>query len=261
MSASKSKSQAETDLELARERLSFYEQFDEIIRQNIVSSSALLKEASARLDGDFALERSRYRTVLTDILDDLTKLQSQSEKIARRVNDALDELEGAPATAGKSVAPEVALLGLTAEAPPEAAAVVNAAAGPARRKPERAKVTETAPSAVVEAKVASAPVASTGVTAPIAPLVAVDFSNPSTTTLLVHGVPRASAALGLKSYIERLDFVSTVEPREFAAGLLRLQVEGARPLSLGDLAGWNMSDRIALRNASNDLLEVDLSPA
>ena len=52
MTASKSKSQAETDLDLARERLSFYEQFDEIIKQNIASSSALLKEASARLDSD-----------------------------------------------------------------------------------------------------------------------------------------------------------------------------------------------------------------
>ena len=92
-------------------------------------------------------------------------------------------------------------------------------------------------------------------------IAAVDFSKPTTTTLLVHGVPRASAALGLKSYIEKLDFVSTVEPREFAAGLLRLQVDGARPLALGDLSGWNMADRIQLRNAGNDLLEVDLAPA
>ncbi len=61
MTASEGKSQVETDLDRARERLSFYEQFDEIIKQNIASSSALLKEASARFDSDVADERDRYR--------------------------------------------------------------------------------------------------------------------------------------------------------------------------------------------------------
>ena len=60
MTVSDSKSQAETDLDRARERLSFYEQFDEIIKQNIASSSALLKVASARFDSDFADERGIY---------------------------------------------------------------------------------------------------------------------------------------------------------------------------------------------------------
>jgi hypothetical protein len=256
MSASKSKSQVESDLDLARERLSFYEQFDEIIKQNITSSSALLKEASARLDSDVAVERGRHRALLSDILDGLTVLQSQSEKLARRVTDALDEIEGAVPHSAESVAPEAAVLGLSTEAPPEAAAVVNAAAGSTSRSSGKAKPVEAA--AVAVAATEPAP-ASTAGTAPA--IAAADFSHPTTTTLLVHGVPRASAALGLKSYIEKLDFVSTVEPREFAAGLLRLQVDGARPLGLGDLSGWNMADRIQLRNAGNDLLEVDLAPA
>jgi len=263
MSASKSKSQAETDLDLARERLSFYEQFDEIIRQNITSSSALLKEASARLDNDFAAERSRYRALLSDILDDLTALQSQSEKLARRVTDALDELEGGESASAGSVAPEATALGLSAEAPPEAAAVVHAAAS-TRKRTEKARPAEIAAVEAVEAveiAVVEEPPAPTPVAAPVASPEPVDFSNPATTTLLVHGVPRASAALGLKSYIEKLDFVSTVEPREFAAGLLRLQIDGARPLGLDDLSGWNMADRIQLRNAGTDLLEVDLASA
>ncbi|TXG83892.1 MAG: hypothetical protein E6R14_05620 [Thermomicrobiales bacterium] len=250
---SKSKSQAETDLDLARERLSFYEQFDEIIRQNIASSSALLKEASARLDSDFAVERSRYRAVLTDVLDDLTTLQAQSEKLARRVTDALDELEGGQAQ--PAAAPAIAGMGLVTEAPPEAAAVVNAAtAAPSpRKKAEKPKPVEAAASiAAASPDPISAPVTPPN---PIAP------AQTATTTLLVHGVPRASAALGLKGYIEKLEFVSSVEPREFAAGLLRLQVDGARPLSLGDLASWPLADRIALRNAGNELLEIDLAPA
>ncbi len=262
MSASKSKTQVETDLDQARERLSFYEQFDEIIRQNIASSSALLKEASARLDSDFAAERNRYRALLSDMLDDLTGLQAQSEKLARRVTDALDELESHGAQPVESVAPQAAALGLTTEAPPEAAAVVNAASGSSRKKTEKPKPIEevAATAAVVEVVERAVPEAPAAV-APVEAPAAIDFSNPATTTLLVHGVPRASAALGLKSYIEKLDFVTTVEPREFAAGLLRLQIDGARPLSLGDLSGWSLADRIELRNASNELLELNLTPA
>ncbi len=256
--------QVESDLDRARERLSFYEQFDEIIKQNIASSSALLKEASARLDNDFVAERNRYRALLSEILGDLTALQSQSEKLARRVTDALDELEGSGAHSNESVAPQAAAMGLTTEASPEAAAVINAATGSTRKKVERPKSTQETTAKVVaedEAGAPEAPVAAPVVAAPIAAAASIDFSNPASTTLLVHGVPRASAALALKTYVEKLDFVTTVEPREFAAGLLRLQVEGARPLSLGDLSGWTLADRIELRNASNELLELNLIPA
>jgi hypothetical protein len=248
MTVSDSKSQAETDLDRARERLSFYEQFDEIIKQNIASSSALLKEASARFDSDFAEERDNYRAVLSDILDEVTTLQAQSERLARRVSDALEEFEtrlpsNVEPTVGSSV-PDIA-----AEAPPETVAVVNAAATTNLKRPDRA------------ASRASAPVAEASVLPETAPATVLPPTEPTSTTLLVHGVPRASAALGLKSYIEKLDFVTSVEPREFAAGLLRLQVDGARPLTLGDLAGWNMADRIELKTAGIDLLELDLLPA
>jgi len=249
MAGSDSKRLVESELDLARERLAFYEQFDEIIRQNIASSSALLKEASTRHEADFVAERSQHRALLADILDDLTALQSQSERLARRVTDALDNLEGGVAHPAERVAPEASGLGLTAEAPPEAAAVVNAATRATRKSAQRGAETATPKPATPE------------IPSPAATAAATDFSNPTTTTLLVHGVPRASAALGLKSYIEKLDFVSTVEPREFAAGLLRLHIDGARPFALGDLSGWSLADRVKLRSASNDLLELDLTPA
>jgi hypothetical protein len=250
MTVSDSRSQAESDLDRARERLSFYEQFDEIIKQNIASSSALLKEASARFDSDFAEERDRYRAVLSDILDDVTMLQEQSERIARRVNDALEELENRLPTAGETSIGSVAP-GIAAEAPPEAAAVVNAATARPRKRPDRATSTPIAPEPTAEAPVLPK----------VAPVAVLPPAEPTSTTLLVHGVPRASAALGLKSYIEKLDFVDSVEPREFAAGLLRLQVDGARPLTLDDLSGWTLADRIELKSAGKDLLELGLLPA
>lgn len=125
-------------------------------------------------------------------------------------------------------------------------------------EPELVSVTESKPVEITQpievARVSS-------VLPEVAPPVVMPPTGPTSTTLLVHGMPRASAALGLKSYIEKLDFVTTVEPREFAAGLLRLQVDGARPLTLGDLAGWSLADRIELKTASNDLLELGLASA
>jgi hypothetical protein len=251
MTASESRSQVETDLDRARERLSFYEQFDEIIKQNISSSSALLREASARFDSDVAEERGRYRALLSDILDEVTALQAQSERLARRVNDALDELENRlPGDDVASVAP-----GIAAEAPPEAAAVIGAATSGTRKRPDRDKP------AAAASEPPARPVPAAPVLPTVAPVAELPPTGPASTTLLVHGVPRASAALALKSYIEQLDFVSAVEPREFAAGLLRLQVDGSRSITLGDLAGWTMADRIELKNAGADLLELGLIPA
>ncbi|MCA9859896.1 MAG: hypothetical protein KC438_09245 [Thermomicrobiales bacterium] len=253
MTASKRKSKAESDLDFARERLAFYEQFDEIIKQNIATSSALLKEASARLDSDFASERQYHRALLADILDELTSMQEQNARLARRVSDALDALEGTTTPAPEAAVP----VDLVAEAPPEVAAVVNAAATSNRTAPDPQPVVDDpeadTPELASGAAVAQAP--NPVVVEPAVP------GEPATTTLLVHGVPRASAALALKTYIEQLDFVQSVEPREFAAGLLRLQVDGDRPLMLGDLSGWNLADQIELRNASNDLLEFAIAQA
>jgi hypothetical protein len=177
-------------------------------------------------------------------------LQEQSERIARRVNDALEELENRLPTAGETSIGSVAP-GIAAEAPPEAAAVVNAATARPRKRPDRATSTPIAPEPTAEAPVLPK----------VAPVAMLPPAEPTSTTLLVHGVPRASAALGLKSYIEKLDFVDSVEPREFAAGLLRLQVDGARPLTLDDLSGWTLADRIELKSAGKDLLELGLLPA
>ena len=258
MTGSDSKSQVESDLDRARERLSFYEQFDEIITQNIASSSALLKEAAARFDSDFAEERRKYRALLSDILDDLTVLQAQSERLARRVNDALDDLETKLPSAGDAPAASVAP-GIAAEAPPEATAVVNAASS--RKKTERSKAAPAQESEPVKPEALASEDPAPSVLPDVAPVVEIPPGGSATTTVLVHGVPRASAALGLKSHIEKLDFVSAVEPREFAAGLLRLQVDGARPLTVGDLSGWSLADRIELKTASNELLELGLAPA
>ena len=75
MASENQMSQVESDLDRARERLSFYEHFDEIIKQNIASSSALLREASARFDADTTEERQAWRLLLSNVLDEISALQ------------------------------------------------------------------------------------------------------------------------------------------------------------------------------------------
>lgn len=249
MTGKESLSQVETDLDRARERLSFYEQFDEIIRQNIASSSALLREASARLETDTVVERHAYRTLLSDLLDDITALQAQSERIARRVSDALDDLENKLPT-GSELPAHPLPAEFAASAPLETSAVIGVATG---KQPERTELPQATPG--VSRKPASP------ILPAVAPVAELPPTRPTSTTLIVHGVPRASAALGLKTHIEKLDFVTNVEPREFAAGLLRLQIESARPLTVADLSGWTLADRIESRNAGVGLLELGLRPA
>jgi len=250
MPGKESTNQPETDLDRARERLSFYEQFDEIIQQNIASSSALLREASARLETDTVAARHAYRTLLSDLLDDVTALQAQSERIARRVSDALDDLEN-NMPAGRDMPVHPLPTEFPAPAPPETTAVIGAAVPAApRTSPEVGELPRIEASQSVSSVLPA-----------VAPVAELPPTQPTSTTLIVHGVPRASAALGLKRHIEKLDFVTNVEPREFAAGLLRLQIESARPLTMADFAGWTLADRIELKSSGNGLLELGLRPA
>jgi hypothetical protein len=78
------------------------------------------------------------------------------------------------------------------------------------------------------------------------------------TAVLVHGVPRATTALSLKRFLESLPHVSSVEPREYAEGILRLHVTGQRPLQIDDLRGWSDGNGLEPVHLRDDLIEVRL---
>ncbi len=79
-----------------------------------------------------------------------------------------------------------------------------------------------------------------------------------TTTILVHGVPRATTALSLKRYLEALDQVNAVEPREYAEGVLRLQVSSAGPIGMVELQGWSEAAGMEPVSIDESFLEVKL---
>lgn len=85
-----------------------------------------------------------------------------------------------------------------------------------------------------------------------------DESPAAATTVLVHGVPRATTALSLKRYLEGLEQVHAVEPREYAEGVLRLQVSSDRPVGIDDLRGWPDASGMVPVDVRDDFLEVRL---
>lgn len=80
----------------------------------------------------------------------------------------------------------------------------------------------------------------------------------ASTTLIVHGVPRAAAALSLQRHLADLPYVEAVEAREYAAGVLRLQVVARAPLALEDLRRWEGGAGLEPVNTLPDVLEVAL---
>jgi hypothetical protein len=79
-----------------------------------------------------------------------------------------------------------------------------------------------------------------------------------TTTILVHGVPRATTALSLKRYLEGLAQVRAVEPREYAEGVLRLQVSSDGPIGMDELRGWPEATGMEPVTVDESFVEVKL---
>jgi hypothetical protein len=385
------------EIDQLRERLAFYESFDQLIHENISRAGDLLREAAAqKSQGELAIrsataeveqrqleERIGYRKIFSGLLDEITTVQQNVERLARQVSDALDDLEAVIPAAGESAALEgdqlpsmptfssqlAGQLGagaMTADEPPvtdahepeqqgqeapEAAAESGAepefesdvamnteaefeqaeeasmlepvdelypedsshepvathpGTGPlgggatsfsevvqasvdrvsqdmggvtAEAEPELAEapglveiesMPEGGVSVDIEAEepaVTDTEAAETEAPEPeVEPVEAAaaedewDDAGPSAaTTVLVHGVPRATTALSLKRYLEGLAQVHSVEPREYAEGILRLQVASDRPVGLDDLRGWPEGNQLEPVSISDEFVEVRLT--
>jgi hypothetical protein len=146
-----------------RERLAFYESFDQLIQENIGRAGELMRQAmdlretaslevaAARTEAerDRTADRVRYRSLFGEMLDEVTALQGQAERLARRLTDALDDVEaalppGAPAVGAAAVAAEAA------EAPAPAAGLDAEAIAQPNEDGEEPETGET-PSPAIEA--------------------------------------------------------------------------------------------------------------
>jgi hypothetical protein len=379
---SRSPSEDERDAELVRlrERLAFYQSFDGLIHDNITRSGDLLRQAmqmresaaaeiaAAKADAERQRtdDRDRYRQLFSGLLDEVTTVQVQAERLARRLTNALDqiEMEGASGpyaalptdldfedslpfndplsldqpvetlleeaealatddalanlidpTDDEHVSPVFEPTGETlseVEASAERDEVVSITSSENSAEHQlptieqidaaiddvitKADDSEESPLRAAEpAEIESrnlpndipldiepfAPedifqsrgfMATTDLTLrssndtesifpELAPTtrIASRSGSPNATIVLVHGVPRATTALSLKRYLESLAHVGAVEPREFAEGILRLEVSGNRPLAFEDLRSWPEGLRLEPVHLRDDLVEVRLA--
>ncbi len=81
---------------------------------------------------------------------------------------------------------------------------------------------------------------------------------PRPVMLLVHGVPRAATALSLQRHLAGLRYVTAVEAREYAEGVLRLQVTVQRPLDVDDLVAWEGATELEAVHVEDNVIEVRL---
>lgn len=79
--------------------------------------------------------------------------------------------------------------------------------------------------------------------------------------VLVHGVPRAAAALSLQRHLHGLRHVESVEAREYAEGVLRLQVMTGETLGLDDLRAWDGGAGLEPVTVTSEVIEVRLPGA
>lgn len=192
-----------------RAKLAFYESFDRVIAENIARSGDLLRQAmamqssaSSEAEHQRAQDLSRQRALLSALLDDVIQLQGQAERLARRVADALDEVEAElPVGEPPADLAPVAIDSAGDHAPPAAAA--------SRRL-----------------------------------------------TIVVHRLPDPASARSLREHLASLDQVTSVEAREFAEGILRLEVTADTPLSVADLRRWPGAGGLDAVTERADLLEV-----
>lgn len=93
------------------------------------------------------------------------------------------------------------------------------------------------------------------------PTSTLDASAPRPIMVLVHGVPRAAAALSLQRHLAALGHVDAVEAREYAEGVLRLQVLARGPLQLEDIRRWEGGGNLEPVHVLDDVIEVKLPGA
>ncbi|CAN5553072.1 hypothetical protein BH23CHL5_BH23CHL5_05690 [soil metagenome] len=275
------------EIDHLRARLAFYESFDSVITENISRSGDLLREAASmresaaleseaahyRLSGELQAVRESFRSTIATLLDDVTDLQGQAERIARRLTDVLDDLES-------QLMPGPDFPALPADFPALNDVPGHAMPGTTDSKSKVETAIEPEMSAS-QAEVDGRPVEAAAIFDAVSSMesdgpATTDAESPVSTgeadrlvssvkdpddpfELLVHGVPRAATALALKRYLEALDIVDTVEPREFAAGVLRLQIRTGRSLTLADLETWASGLSMTQIRANSGLLELQLT--
>jgi len=104
----------------------------------------------------------------------------------------------------------------------------------------------------------SGPGVSPGAPTPIVPT-GVGWNAPQVIDVIVHQVSKVTVALSLQRYLGNLDTVAGVEAREFAEGVLRMQITAHQPLTSGDLSSWTEGGSFTVLQMRPNVVELTLA--
>ncbi len=150
-----------------------------------------------------------------------------------------------------------------ASAPPPAPVASTPAAAPVGPAPSTLEPVPSTPVSVPAAAPAP-PVEEPTIEAtpepPLAAGVAVaereTWTEQRTIEVIAHEVTRAALALALQGHLRSLPQVAMVDAREFASGMLRLQVAATSSLTSADLTGWSGSDQMEIVQLQPTVIEL-----
>jgi hypothetical protein len=261
----------------------------------IMAMPEMVKREAAKMQADAAdriqNERERQRSVLRELLEELSVCRRRAETLGTEVADllgdlgrwserataALADIDALTQPPAEHVEPAAGSNGVEEPAgEPELQATV---ATPIAATEDEATGTDKADTAWWESDLAATlnavegnPDGSSGDGAGEEPEETTDDSDAIAEeyaaalggrhgfSLVVHGA-RPTAALSLRSYLSSLNHVSGVVVRDYAADELHAQLSVSRPLRIDDFEGWNGNIGITVVSAGDDAMELQLGAA
>lgn len=213
----------------ARERLTFYESFDRIIGENVKRSGELMLETiQYREQADASIRESNK--VKAEYAARLAAERTHHRQLLAGLALELDDLQSRLSSFRATLQSTMSAFDMSASDGPTGPAGPSAAA----------EVSPPTPAPSVHA--ASSPI---------------DLSK--TIDVLFHAIPDPGVALQLQRHLIAVDSVSNVEAREFAEGILRLQVTSNRPLMSTDFATWTGIAPIRILREQSNVIEATLA--
>lgn len=263
----------ESDLASLQQLSTGFESFNQVITDNIARAKTIIQEAAAaraKATQDIADERARFEQEMADAraafeaeaATEQARLDGQRAQLLAAAQLVINNEWPEPATPLAPVALAAAPAPVKAVVEPVVEAIAAEVVGAAPEEPAVESIAAQAADTAepVEAAVpaeASAPVEASGPAVAEAPV----STEPTRTTVIVHGIHKPAVATGLQRFLLGQPGITGVEPREFAEGILRLQVRGTVPISEGLFAGWSDGEGMTVIQRVPQTVEVILPTA
>lgn len=259
----------ESDLASLQQLSSGFESFNQVIADNIARAKSIIQEAAAaraQAAQDIADQRAAFEQEMADAR---AKFEGEAAAEQARLDGQRSQLLAVAQAVINNDWPEPVTPPAPAPAavaPPPVEPVIEAIAAETKEAPVpepapetvEAEPTEEAPAAAAEPEPPAETAAPAEEVASPEPAVS---SEPTRTTVIVHGIHKPAIATGLQRFLLGQPGIAGVEPREFAEGILRLQVRATVPIAEGLFEGWTDGEGMTVIQRVPQTVEVILPTA